>query len=176
MNQNPERIPAGSPSGQSRQGPLRDDPGRSARSSADEGDSILSSQPRQVASGLAEEATRSAERQLTGGKDRAAQVIGQLAEALRHTGATMSSGTDMPMLNDYLGRAASKVDGLSDYLQEKSLTDVVGDVERFARRDPVLFLGSAFLIGLLGGRFLRSAQPDRTSTSGTRARQGARNG
>ena len=88
----------------------------------------------------------------------------------------MSSGTDMPMLNDYLGRAASQVEGLSDYLQEKSLTDVVGDVERFARRDPVLFVGSAFLIGLLGGRFLKSAQPDRSSALGANAGQGARAG
>lgn len=176
MNQNPERISESSPSGQSRQGPLRDDPGRSSRSSAGEEGRSLTSEARQVASGLADEATRSAERHLTGGKERAAQAIGQLAEALRHTGETMSSGTDMPRINDYLGRAASQVEGISDYLQEKSLTDVVGDVERFARRDPVLFVGSAFLIGLLGGRFLKSAQPDGPSALGANAGQGAKAG
>ena len=170
MNQNPEQIAASSPSGQSRQGPVRDDPGRSDRSGA----VSLTAEARQVASGLADEATRSAERQLAGGKERAAQAIGQIAEALRHTGTTMSSGTDMPMINDYLSRAASRVEGLSDYLQKKSLSEVVGDVERFARRDPVLFLSSALLIGLLGGRFLRSAQPDRPSAPG--AGQGARAG
>jgi hypothetical protein len=176
MNQNPEQISANSPSGQSRQGPVRDDPGRSARASAVEEGRSLTSEARQVASGLADEATRSAERHLTGGKERAAQAIGQLAEALRHTGETMSSGTDMPRINDYLGRAASRVEGLSDYLRKKSLTDVVGDVERFARRDPVLFMSGALLIGLLSGRFLRSAQPDRNSAPGASAGQGARAG
>ena len=162
MNQNPEQIAASSPSGQSRQGPVRDDPGRGDRSVS------LTAEAREVASGLADTATRSAERQLTGGKERAAQAIGQFAEALRHTGATVSSGTDMPMIKDYLGRAASQVEGLSDYLQKKSLGDVVGDVERFARRDPVLFLGGALLVGLLGGRFLRSAAPGESAGQGAK--------
>ena len=74
----------------------------------------------------------------------------------------------MPMIKDYLGRAASRVEGLSDYLQKKSLSDVVGDVERFARRDPVLFLGGALLVGLLGGRFLRSAAPGESAGQGAR--------
>jgi len=172
MNQNPEPTAANSPSGQSRQGQIRDESGRSDRS----GTVSLTAEAREVASGLADEATRSAERQLTGGKERAAQAIGQLAEALRHTGATMSSSADMPMVNDYLGRAASRVEGLSDYLKRKSLTDVVGDVERFARKDPVLFMGGALLIGLLGGRFLRSAQPERRSAPGANTGQGARAG
>jgi hypothetical protein len=175
MNQNQERISDSSSSGQSRQGPLRDDPGRSARSSTAEEGRSLTSEVRQVAGGLADEATRSAERHLTGGKERAAHTIKQLAEALRHTGETMSSGTDMPMINDYLGRAASQVEGMSDYLRKKSLTDVVSDVERFARKDPVLFVGGALLIGLLGGRFLRSAQPGSSALSAN-AGQGARAG
>src|SRR6187549_2110813 len=108
MNQNPERLSeATPPSGQSRQGPLRDE-GRGARSGgADEG-RTLTSEARHVAGDLADKATRSAERQFTGGKERAAQAVGQLAEALRHTGETMSSGTDIPAIGEYLGRAASQ--------------------------------------------------------------------
>jgi hypothetical protein len=68
------------------------------------------------------------------------------------------------------------VEGLSEYLKKKSLRDVVGDVERFAHRDPVLFVSGALLIGLLGGRFLRSAQPDRPSAPGASAGVGARAG
>ena len=122
------------------------------------GEHTLTQGAQQVASDLADKATRSAEKQFAGGKERAVHFVGQLAEALRHSGQTLSSGTDMPMVNDYLGRAASKIEGLSGYLQDKSLTDVVGDVERYARREPVLFTSGAFLLGLLGGRFLRSSQ------------------
>jgi hypothetical protein len=176
MNQNPESLSATNPSGQSRQGPLRDESGRGARSSAgdDEGRS-LTSEARQVASNLAEQATRSAERQFASGKERAAQAVGQFAEALRHTGETMSSGTDMPAIREYLGRAASQAEGLSEYLRDKSLSDVVGDVERFARREPVFFVGGAFLIGLLGGRFLKSSHSE-GSTYSANARQGGKAG
>ena len=165
MNQNSEPLSATTSSGQSRQGPLRDESGRSAHSSAGDEGRTLTSEARQVASDLADRATRSAERQFAGGKERAAEAVGQLAEALRHTGETMSSGTEMPALKEYLGRAASQADGLSDYLRENSLTDMVGDVERFARRKPVLFVGGALLIGLVGSRFLRSSQSGGSSSS-----------
>lgn len=158
------------PSAQSGNGPLREEPGRSGRSSGEE--HTLTSEAQQVASDLADKATRSAERQFAGGKERAAQVLGQLAEALRHSGQTLSSSTDTPKVNDYLGRAASQIEGLSGYIQKKSMTDVVGDVERYARREPALFTGGAFLLGLLGGRFLRSAQSS-TSASPSNGGQGA---
>ena len=157
MSQNQESVSAASPSTPSRS--LRDEPGRGGQSSGGDGERTLSSEAQQVASDLADKATRTAERQFAGGKERAVQAIGQLAEVLRHSGQTLSSGTDMPMINDYLGRAASQIDGLSGYLKDKSLGDVVGDVAQYARREPVLFTSGAFLIGLLGGRLLRSAQP-----------------
>lgn len=151
-------MSATSQSTQSRQGPHRDEPNRGGGSSGREEETTLTSEAQQVASDLADKATRSAERQFAGGKERAVQMIGQVAEALRHSGQTLANGTDMPMISDYLGRTATRIDELSGYLEKKSLTDVVGDVERFARREPVIFTGGAFLLGLLGGRLLRSSQ------------------
>lgn len=168
-------MSATSPSTQSRQGSQRDEPGRGSRSSGGAEEHTLTSEAQQVASDLADKATRSAERQFAGGKERAVQMIGQFAEALRHSGQTLSAGTDMPMVNDYLGRAASQIEGLSGYLQKKSLTDVVGDVERYARREPVLFTSGALLLGLLGGRFLLSSRPN-GSTSPGNGGQGAKAG
>jgi hypothetical protein len=156
MSQHHESMSATSSSTQSRQGSLGNEPGR-GRAGGEEQERTFASEAQHVASDLADKATRTAERQFAGGKDRAVQMIGQLAEALRHSGQTLSSGADMPMVNDYLGRAATQIEGLSGYLQKKSLTDVVGDVERYARREPVLFTSGAFLLGLLGGRLLRSS-------------------
>lgn len=128
-----------------------------------------------VASDFAGQATRSAEQQFSSGKERAAQFIGQFAEALRHTSKTLSAGADSPAVDDYLGRTATRVEGLSDYVQTKSLSDMVGDVERFARKEPLLFVGSALVLGVLGGRFLKSSQSGRASASVANG-QGARAG
>ena len=41
----------------------------------------------------------------------------------------------------------------------------MSDLEKMARRQPLVFVGSALVVGLLGGRFLKSAPPERTATS-----------
>jgi hypothetical protein len=66
---------------------------------------------------------------------------------------------ELPVAHDYFGRVATQVEGMSSYLQTKGFGDVVDDLESFARREPVLFVGSAFVVGLLGGRFLKSSRP-----------------
>jgi hypothetical protein len=174
MSENQESMSsAASSSTQSRHEPLGNEPGRGGRASDGGQERTLTTEAQQVVSDLADKATHSAEQQFAGGKERAVQIIGQLAEALRHSGQTLSSSTNMPMVNDYLGRAATQIEGLSGYVKEKSLTDVVGDVEQFARREPVLFTSGAFLLGLLSGRLLRSSQPS-GSASASNGGQGAR--
>jgi hypothetical protein len=116
----------------------------------------VTSDARQLASDVAQQVSKSAERQIAGGKERAAEAIGHLAEALRETGGQLRA-KEMPAVEDYLGRAATQVEGVAHYLQRKQLGQVVGDLESFARREPMLFVGSAFVVGLLGGRFLRSS-------------------
>jgi ElaB/YqjD/DUF883 family membrane-anchored ribosome-binding protein len=114
------------------------------------------SDARQLATDVAQQVSKTAERQLAGGKDRAAEAIGHLAEALRETGGQLRA-KEMPAVDEYLGRAATQVESVARYLQQKQLGQVVGDLESFARREPMLFVGSAFVVGLLGGRFLRSS-------------------
>jgi len=136
-----------------------DDAARIVKASVAEDARNLTSEAKRVASDMADQATKSAERQLAGGKERAAEAMGHLAGALRHTGEQLGN-QDMPMVIDYLGRAATQVDGMSNYLRRVTLPQVVNDLERFARREPVLFMGGAFVVGLLGGRFLKSSPPD----------------
>jgi hypothetical protein len=42
------------------------------------------------------------------------------------------------------------------YLHGKDLDRIVGDVEHFARSQPLMFIGGAFGLGLLAARFLKS--------------------
>jgi hypothetical protein len=62
-------------------------------------------------------------------------------------------------VTNYIEQAADQVERLSSYLQGNDLGRLVGDVERFARRQPAVFLGGMFLAGLIGARFLKSSQP-----------------
>jgi hypothetical protein len=47
--------------------------------------------------------------------------------------------------------------------------DLLREAEEFARRDPALFLGVAFTLGVLGARFLKSSGRHPSSTGGYRA-------
>jgi hypothetical protein len=55
--------------------------------------------------------------------------------------------------------AADQVERLSTYLRDSSFEDVIREAEDMARRQPLLFLGGAFLAGFLGARFLKSSSP-----------------
>ena len=171
MNPKPQTTSAQPPKPQaSARSENRDESARSGQAGSREGDEsyragqtgaredarALTSEARQLAGDVAGQVTQSAEHQLAGGKERAAEVIGHLAEALRETRGQLRA-KEMPAVQEYLGRAASQVEEVARYLQKKNLGQVVGDLESFARREPILFVGSAFVVGLLGGRFLKSS-------------------
>ena len=115
-----------------------------------------------VAGEVAGEAKKAAESKLGAGKDFAAEHLGSVAKALRHTGdqlRTKESG-----VTEYVTMAADSVDKVSHYLQTRTLSQLMGDVEGYARREPAVFLGGTFFMGLLGGRFLKSATPHVATT------------
>jgi hypothetical protein len=107
---------------------------------------------------IASQAREQVGTQLSGQKDRVAEGLGGMAQALRQTGQQMRD-QDQLGLTGYVDRAASQVESFSSYLRENDMGRVVDDVERFARREPALFLGGAFVLGLLGARFLKSSRP-----------------
>jgi hypothetical protein len=101
-------------------------------------------------------------------KERAAQRLGTVAEALREAGRKLqdgdggnsgSAGDGGQSILHLSDRAARQVDRLSGYLRDKELRDFVRDTENFARRRPELFLGGTFLAGLMLARFLKSSAP-----------------
>ena len=66
-----------------------------------------------------------------------------------------------PGFGDVAGRAADGIEKVAEFFEDKQIGDVVRDVERFARKEPALFVGAAFALGLIGGRFLKSSAPRR---------------
>jgi hypothetical protein len=58
---------------------------------------------------------------------------------------------------DYVRTAASQLERFANRMDERSISAAVSDLQWFARRQPTLFIGVAFGIGLIGGRFLKAA-------------------
>lgn len=135
-----------------------DDAAMSLATSLRDGAQHLGSDAKHLASGIADEARKSAGAQIARGQNVAADQLNSVATALRKTGTEMRNG-DQGVLTEVVVGAADKVEWASDYLQSRTLGQVIGDVEGFARREPALFLGGAFLLGLVGGRFLKSTRP-----------------
>lgn len=124
-----------------------------------------------LATGVAGQLKKGAESQIAGGKERASEGLESVAAALRTTGETLRSKDEGAFITEYVDDAADKIEAASDYLANRNFGEIVTDLEAFARREPALFLGGAFVIGLLGGRFLKSSrQSTRGNDTPTKAR------
>lgn len=85
------------------------------------------------------------------------QVGGSLRETDEQTGIT-------ELTAKYGDTLAQQIEQISRYFDNKDLREMTRDVERFARRNPAVFIGSAFAIGLLAARFLKSSSPEQSGS------------
>jgi len=121
---------------------------------------------------LADAAGRATDKVASGldtGKARAADELCRVADALRQTGDKLRSDNAGAAVDDYIASAASQVDRFSTYVRSTSVRDMVSNVERFARQQPTLFVGGAFMLGLIGARFLKSSADSGASRSASMA-------
>ena len=126
----------------------------------------------QQSGGVLDRVKESATAQLTSQKDRGTDVLGSLAQAVRSSTEKLRE-QHHDVAAGYVEHAADQIDGWSRRLKEKDVEELLGDVQRLARRQPAVFIGSAFALGLVGARFLKSSSPDseRTWNSGGDARR-----
>jgi hypothetical protein len=89
-------------------------------------------------------------------KGRVSETLGSVALAIRQTGTQLHE-QDKGDVAQYADKAAEQIERFSNYLRETDLRQIAGEVERFARRQPALFLGGALAVGLFGARFLKSS-------------------
>jgi hypothetical protein len=118
----------------------------------------VSEQAQQAAGQVVGQARQEVSSRLAVQKDRAAEGLTSVAHALRQTGQQLRA-QDQQAVTGYIETAASQVERVSNYLRQNDLGGLIDDVERFARRQPALFLGGTFVLGLLGARFLKSSRP-----------------
>ena len=117
----------------------------------------------QTIAGQAQEvASTQANAQMT----RAASLLAGVANSIQQTGETMRG--EQPQIASIADQAASRVEGISDYLRDRDFNEVVRDAESYARREPLLFLGAAFALGFIAARFIKASAPQ----AGNRRPQG----
>lgn len=90
-------------------------------------------------------------------KQRAAEGMEGVARSLHDMARNLNS-QDQALPARYTDLAAEGLERAAHALQEKTVNDLMNDAEEFARRQPAVFLGGAFVVGLLVARFLKSSE------------------
>jgi hypothetical protein len=106
--------------------------------------------------GILDRVREQATAQLTTQKDRATDGLGNVAQAVRQSTQQLRD-QQHETIAQYVEKAADQLERFSANLRNRNVTDIVDEVQRFARRQPAVFIGSAFALGVLSARFLKSS-------------------
>jgi hypothetical protein len=117
-----------------------------------------------VAQPYLDKAGQMATEQADRSKNQTAGTMSGVADTLRKTAEQMRGQNQVTFAN-YADQAADRIDHFAGYLQGQSINDLIDEVERFGRDQPVLFIGGAFALGLMGARFLKASRPQQYSRS-----------
>lgn len=106
---------------------------------------------------FAEKATSTIEEQKIG----LAGGLTSVADSFRKTGDSLKSGQGQNQVTEYTAHyaktAADKLEGVARYFENSDMKAMARDAERYARRNPAIFLGGAFVLGVLAARFFKSS-------------------
>lgn len=83
-------------------------------------------------------------------KARAAEEVGDIAEAVRCSARSLGQ-SDNPAIARYAERAAVGIDHVADVMRRRSWNDILADTEEFAQRRPTLFVLGAVAAGFAAG-------------------------
>jgi hypothetical protein len=97
--------------------------------------------------------------QLSSQKDKATDGLGSVAQAVRQTTQHLRDNQHETVAH-YAEQAAEQIERFSQGLKNKDVGELMNDAQQLARRQPALFVGGAFALGLLGARFLKSSSPE----------------
>lgn len=105
---------------------------------------------------------RLAEKASSMGIERADQAREMTADGLEKLASTVRRvGTDMeaeqPMIANVASTAAEQAERAAGFLRETDARELIHNVEDVARRQPLLFVGGAFLLGMAASRFIKAA-------------------
>ena len=128
------------------------------------GDPATTSSPerlQEAAGNVADQATRTAERQASRAMDQAGDTLDRVAAAVRQTAQQLQS--EQPQIAGFADTAAQRIQDGATYLREHEARQVFRDADRFARRQPAIVIAGGLALGLAIGRVLRSGAESNAS-------------
>jgi len=117
-----------------------------------------------VASDAGEKLRASVSEQKAAGAD----YVGNIANIIRRTAYEFDA--EMPQAGHYIRKAAAQIENVSEAMRNKNMSEIVGNVQDFARKQPTVFFGAAVLLGFAAVRFLKSAPANTNQSAGMAGR------
>ena len=111
----------------------------------------LAGSAKEMASDAGEKLRASVSEQKAAGAD----YVGNVANIIRRTAYEFDS--DIPQAGHYIRKAAAQLENVSEAMRNRDMSEIVGNVQDFARKQPTAFFGAAVLLGFAAVRFLKSA-------------------
>ena len=89
------------------------------------------------------------------------EELTRVAQTVRRFSGTLTEDADQTAVTEYATRysdtAAQKLEDVASYFDRSDLRSVATDLESYAKRNPAIFLGAAFGIGVIAARFFKSS-------------------
>lgn len=139
--------------------PQRSQPGSSM---TDSDDASMGEKARRLAQEARSKATDATHSQLTTQKGRVAESLGIVAESLRSSGDRLKERHEVGA-GKFFGQAADQVERFAGAMERRDVNEMMNEVEHFARRQPAVFLGGAFALGLVAARFFKASSHEHDS-------------
>jgi len=118
-------------------------------------------QAKQTVANVAVDAKAGVENQLEQRIDQAKEAgvekIETVSEAIRGAGEKLDGAGGTGPLPELVEKAAEGIDNLARFIENKSIGDLFGSLQSFAKREPAVFLGGALAFGMIAGRLLKSS-------------------
>ena len=118
---------------------------------------------------LAERATGMGFQQADRAREKAADGLSHVTDSIRRVSIDMQ---DQPAIANAAEAVADHAERIGEYLRTTDARQIVSNVERVARRQPLIFLGGAFMLGLAASRLIKAAGGGSSSEQSNRPSQG----
>jgi hypothetical protein len=112
------------------------------------------------------EAAAEAGHQAEKAKDSVADEVSNVATSLRHAAQELRGGSPQERT---LGMIADGLADASETMRNRDLGDLLDDVRGLARRNPMIFIGGAVLLGFAAARYGKASQPSPAGHTGSGA-------
>lgn len=114
----------------------------------------MAEKTRAAAKDAAQQVRDQAHAQANEAKASVAEEVKSVSSALRTASDEMRSGSPQERI---MGQIAGTLADVSDTIRDQDLSEMVSAASRFARRNPMIFLGSAAFLGFAAARFAKSS-------------------